>query len=266
MTSKLDDLRLRLAEVSDLGRARALLDWDQRTQMPAAGAEIRAEQLATLARIRHERLVSDDLGAALEAAAGDVEGLPYESTDASLVRVARREWEKARRVPADLRAEITRAASLAEHAWAEFRERSDFAGFLPYLERNVELRRSYAECFEGFDGFEHPYDPLLDDFEPGMTTEEVRRRPRRASRRRSPARRRGREPSGFRGRLLPTRRLPGLDAGGARARSGRSLCRSSRTRGASTPPSIRSRPRSPRRTSASRPGSTPRTSGQPCGR
>ena len=174
MTSKLDDLRLRLAEVSDLGRARALLDWDQRTQMPAAGAESRAEQLATLARIRHERLVSDDLGAALEAAASDVEGLPYESTEASLVRVARREWEKARLVPADLRAEITRAASLAEHAWAEFRERSDFAGFLPYLERNVELRRSYAECFEGFDGFEHPYDPLLDDFEPGMTTEEVR--------------------------------------------------------------------------------------------
>lgn len=173
MTSKLDDLRLRLAEVSDLGRARALLDWDQRTQMPAAGAEIRAEQLATLARIRHERLVSDDLGAALEAAAGDVEGQPYESTEASLVRVARREWEKARLVPADLRAEITRAASLAEHAWVEFRERSDFAGFLPYLERNVELRRSYAECFEGFDGFEHPYDPLLDDFEPGMTTKEV---------------------------------------------------------------------------------------------
>ena len=145
MTSKLDDLRLRLAEVSDLGRARALLDWDQRTQMPAAGAEIRAEQLATLARIRHERLVSDDLGAALEAAAGDVEGLPYESTEASLVRVARREWEKARLVPADLRAEITRAASLAEHAWVEFRERSDFAGVpsVPGAERGAaaKLRR-----------------------------------------------------------------------------------------------------------------------------
>jgi carboxypeptidase Taq len=73
-----------------------------------------------------------------------------------------------------LRAEITRAASLAEHAWAGLRERSDFSGFLPYLERNVELRRRYGECFEGFDGFEHPYDPLLDDYEPGMTTEEAR--------------------------------------------------------------------------------------------
>jgi carboxypeptidase Taq len=174
MPSKLDDLRERLAEVSDLGRARALLDWDQRTQMPAAGAETRAEQVATLARIRHERLISDDLGAALDAAAAEVEGSSYESDEASLVRVARREWEKARRVPPALRAEITRAASLAEHAWAKFRERSDFAGFLPYLERNVELRRRYADCFDGFEGFEHPYDPLLDDFEPGRTTEEVR--------------------------------------------------------------------------------------------
>jgi carboxypeptidase Taq len=174
MPSKLDDLRVRLAEVSDLGRARALLDWDQRTQMPAAGAETRAEQVATLARIRHERLVSDELGAALDAATAEVQGRPYESDEASLVRVTRREWEKARRVPAALRAEITRAASLAEHAWAEFRERSDFAGFLPYLERNVDLRRRYAECFDGFEGFSHPYDPLLDDFEPGLTTEAAR--------------------------------------------------------------------------------------------
>jgi len=174
MPSKLDDLRVRLAEVSDLGRARALLDWDQRTKMPAAGAETRAEQVATLARIRHERLVSDELGAALDAATAEVEGRPYESDEASLVRVTRREWEKARRVPAALRAEITRAASLAEHAWAEFRERSDFAGFLPYLERNVDLRRRYAECFDGFEGFSHPYDPLLDDFEPGLTTEAAR--------------------------------------------------------------------------------------------
>jgi carboxypeptidase Taq len=173
VSPRLEQLQLRLAQISDLGRARALLDWDQRTQMPPAGAEARAEQLATLARIRHEMLVSEELGALLDGAAQEVEDEAYDSNEASLVRVARREWEKARRVPAELRAEITRAASLAEHAWAGFRERSDFAGFLPYLERNIELRRRYAECFDGFPGFEHPYDPLLDDFEPGMTTAEA---------------------------------------------------------------------------------------------
>jgi carboxypeptidase Taq len=173
-SSNIDRLREQLAEISDLGAAGALLDWDQRTKMPPAGAEARAEQQATLARIGHGMLVSDQLGALIDAASQEVEGLPYDSTDASLVRVARRDWEKARRVPAELRGEITRSASLAEQAWVGCRERSDFAGFLPHLERNIELRRRYIDCFEGFGGFEHPYDPLLDDFEPGMSTAELR--------------------------------------------------------------------------------------------
>jgi carboxypeptidase Taq len=171
--SKLDELRERLGEISDLGRARALLAWDEHTQMPRAGIEPRAEQLATLARIRHERLISDELGRLIDAAASELDSLPYDSDEASLIRVARRGWEKSRRVPTDLRAEMTRTSSLAEHAWEEARAKSDFSAFLPHLERNVELRRRYAECFDGFEGFEHEYDPLLDDFEPGMTTPEV---------------------------------------------------------------------------------------------
>jgi carboxypeptidase Taq len=169
----LDELRERLAEVNDVGRARALLGWDERTHMPPAGAEVRSEQLATLARIRHRLLISDELGRLIDAAARETESLPYESDEASLVRVARRGWEKARRVPADMRAEMTRVASVAEHAWAEARANSDFAGFLPYLRQNVELRRRYADCYDGFEGFEHEFDPLLDDFEPGMTTPEI---------------------------------------------------------------------------------------------
>jgi carboxypeptidase Taq len=173
MPTSVEELRTALAEISDLGRARALLAWDERTQMPPAGAESRAEQEATLARVRHERLIADQLGKLLEAAAAEVDGASYDSVEASLVRATRREWEKARRVPAELRAEMTRESSRGEHVWMEARERSDFESFLPSLERNVELRRRYAECFEGFGGFEHPYDPLLDDYEPGMTTAEV---------------------------------------------------------------------------------------------
>jgi len=171
--AKLDELRERLGEISDLGRARALLAWDEHTYMPPAGIEPRSEQLATLARIRHERLISDELGRLIDAASAELDSAPYDSDDVSLVRVARRGWEKARRVPADLRAEMTRVSSLAEHAWEDARANSDFGAFLPHLERNVELRRRYADCFEGFEGFEHEYDALLDDFEPGMTTAEV---------------------------------------------------------------------------------------------
>ena len=161
----------RLGEISDLGRARALLAWDERTMMPSGGAEVRAEQLATLTRLRHERLASDELGSLLDELRPRAEGMPRDSIEASMVRATTREWEKARRVPAALRAEIARASSLAEHAWIEARAGSNFDAFLPLLERNVELKRRYIECF---DDARHPYDPLLDDFEPEATTAEVR--------------------------------------------------------------------------------------------
>ena len=158
-----------LAEISDLGRAAALLAWDERTKMPRAGAEARAEQIATLARIRHLRLASDELGRLLDAADDGLGSRPQLDFEASLVRLARRDWEKARRVPAELSAELARTTSLAEHAWEGARASSDFAAFLPHLERVVELKRRYIECFD----VDHPYDALLDDFEPGMKTAEL---------------------------------------------------------------------------------------------
>src|SRR5262249_9603851 len=96
----------------------------------------------------------------------------YDSFEASLIRVTRRDWEKARKVPSELRADMSRAAALAIPVWVDARERNDFAAFLPALRENLELRRRYIECYEG--EFDEPYDALLDDFEPGMKTAEVR--------------------------------------------------------------------------------------------
>jgi carboxypeptidase Taq len=169
VSSSLEALLASLHEIADLGRSRALLEWDERTMMPPGGAAVRAEQLATLTRLRHQRLASDELGRLLDAARAE---LPSEDSDgfaARLVAIGRREWEKARRVPAELRAETARAASLGETAWESARAANDFAALLPHLDRVIELRRRYVECFE----FDHPYDPLLDDFEPGMTTGEL---------------------------------------------------------------------------------------------
>jgi carboxypeptidase Taq len=162
-------LREKLGQIHDLDRARAVLAWDSRTMMPAGGAEVRAEQLATLEGVRHDLLVSDEIGRLLEELRSYEEGLPADSDEASLVRVSRRDRDKELRVPASLRSAIARAKSLGEHAWKEARARSDFDSFVPYLERNVELKLRYAECFDA----EHVYDPLLDDFEPGMKTVEV---------------------------------------------------------------------------------------------
>ena len=169
-STAIDALRTALGEISDLGRARALLAWDERTQMPRGGAAVRAEQVATLTRVRHRLLAGDDLARLLDAAEAEVTGARRESVPASLVRVARRDHEKARRVPAELRAEIARATSIAEHRWERARADADFAALAPDLERVVELKRRYIECFDAA----HPYDPLLDDFEPGMRTAELR--------------------------------------------------------------------------------------------
>jgi carboxypeptidase Taq len=100
---------------------------------------------------------------------GDGEG-GARAADAALVRVARRDWEKARRVPSELAAELARAGALGHAAWVDARERSDYAAFLPALQRNVELKLRYVDCFEGYDD---PYDVLLDDYEEGMTSADV---------------------------------------------------------------------------------------------
>ena len=95
---EMDDLtvlRERLAEISDLGRAAGVLGWDQRVTMPPLGTESRAESLATLGRIIHERFTDPEIGRLLERLAPLEESLPYDSDEASLIRVTRRDWEKA---------------------------------------------------------------------------------------------------------------------------------------------------------------------------
>jgi carboxypeptidase Taq len=89
------------------------------------------------------------------------ESLPYDSDEASLIRVARKDYEKARRVPNDLQAEMTRTAALTMNVWVEARKKADYSLFLPHLQKTIELK-SYVECFDTTDSV---YDPLLDDFE-----------------------------------------------------------------------------------------------------
>lgn len=170
MDADLRTLRERLAEIADLYRAMGVLGWDQRVTMPPLGTPARAEALATLGRIAHEKFVGAEIGSLLERLGPLEESLEYDSDDASLIRVTSRDWEKQRRVPSELRAEMTRAGAQGHQIWVEARASSDFESFLPALEQNLELKRRYVECFEWDDS---PYTPLLDDFEPLMKTSEV---------------------------------------------------------------------------------------------
>ena len=167
-----EDLRGRLQQISDLGKTMALLSWDQQVMMPRGGSPLRAEQLATVGRIAHERFTSPEIGRLLDDLREWGEQQEYDSFEASLIRVVSSDWEKARRVPADLRAEMSRSAALAQPVWVDARKNNDFASFLPVLRKNLDLRKRYIECFDVSD---EPYDIVLDDFERGMKTAEVRR-------------------------------------------------------------------------------------------
>ena len=169
--AKLNELRERVGTILDLNRASALLGWDQQTMMPPAGNDARADQLATIDRFSHELFVSDETGKLLDELAEHESALDPESIDAALIRVTRRDYEKARRVPPELQAEITKAEVLGVMAWAEARRNSDFEAFLPYLEKNVALKRRYIECFK--DTGRSDYDILLDDYQEGARSEEI---------------------------------------------------------------------------------------------
>jgi len=172
MPDALERLKTRLAEQHSLDELISLLAWDQRTIMPPAGGRQRAGHMALLQRLSHELFTDPEVGRLLDDLAPLEGSLDPDSDDAALLRVTRRDYEKAVRVPAELRAEMTRAASEAAPVWVKAKATSDFELFLPLLERNVELRRRYIACFEPQD---EPYDILLDDFEPEMKAAEVTR-------------------------------------------------------------------------------------------
>jgi carboxypeptidase Taq len=170
MTQAFDELLRRLGEISDVQMTAGLLVWDEETKMPPLGAEARAEQRATLTRIAHELKTAPELGELLEELRPFEEEHEPASFEASVVRVARRDYDKAVRVPASLRAELVRSASRGYRAWLEARQEGDYTILLPHLEHGLGLLHRYIDCFEPADD---PYDILLDEYEPGMKTAEV---------------------------------------------------------------------------------------------
>lgn len=170
MSEKLQQLKQILGEVSDLNRAVSILSWDQQVNMPFKGTEARGEQMATLSKIAQEKFISDEVGRLLEDLKQEFEGADSDSDEAAMIRVTARNYDKAKRVPPDFIQEQAIVSSKAFEAWVEARHQSDFSIFRPHLEKVVELIQKYISFFPAGS---HPYDTLLDDYEPGMKTEEV---------------------------------------------------------------------------------------------
>jgi carboxypeptidase Taq len=162
----LKELRARLQETSDLSGAAAVLNWDQATYMPTGGAAARARQYARLSRLAHERMTSPALGRLLDALVPHGESLPPDSDDARLIAVVRRDFEKARKVPARYVERANAIGAASYDAWTRARPANDFAAMRPYLEQTIDLSREYAGFFAPY---AHIADPLIDDMDEGTT-------------------------------------------------------------------------------------------------
>ena len=159
-----------VGEVVDLRNAASLIAWDERVYMPRGGVTVHGEMAATVQRIAHEKFTSPELGRALQNAARDVASLPAESEWTRLVQATTRDYDRATRVPAEWVEKHARVAAAAHQAWQEARASSAYTVFQPHLEAIVQLEQEYARFFELIS---HPYDALIDPYEPGIRTSEV---------------------------------------------------------------------------------------------
>jgi carboxypeptidase Taq len=171
MQAQFQELETRLREIHDLNAAGAVLNWDQSTYMPPGGGPARARQMSTLRRITHQKATDPALGELLGELQPYGESLSYDSYEASLIRVARRDYERSTKVPTDFVARFSRHRAESFHAWAKARPADDFAAVRPYLEKTVDLRRQQADFFPGY---AHIADPLIDAFDEGMTVAALR--------------------------------------------------------------------------------------------
>jgi carboxypeptidase Taq len=169
MTAPLEKLSTLMGEVIDLRHAASVLNWDERVYMPPGGADTRSLAVATVRKLAHERFTSSEVGDLLAQVKATLNG-DGTSEVARIVAVTARDYGKATRVPASFVAEQAKVTSAAQHAWQKARAESDFSAFAPHLSRVVTLKREYVSFFPPA---AHPYDTLLDDYEPGLTTADV---------------------------------------------------------------------------------------------
>jgi carboxypeptidase Taq len=167
MPKQFDELKTRLMEVSDLENASLLLDWDQSTYMPPGGASSRGRQIALLAKLAHEKSIDPAIGKLLDELQPYEESLPYDSDEASLIRVARRDYERAIKVPPQFIAEMHQHFSNSYNTWVTARPDNNFKALEPLLERGVDISHRLADFFPGY---EHLADPLIDYADYGMKT------------------------------------------------------------------------------------------------
>jgi carboxypeptidase Taq len=170
MAPLFEELCTRSRQAALLESIEAVLGWDERTYMPTAAGEYRAEQMTFISGQVHRRRTDPRIGELLASLSGSELTKDRHSDAATTIRQLQRDYDKRVKLPQALVEELTRASVLGQQAWVKARQENDFASFAPHVEKLYGLKRQQAECL----GYrEHPYDALLDDFEPEAKTSEV---------------------------------------------------------------------------------------------
>lgn len=160
-----------LARINALRNSASVLEWDMEVNMPPAGADARANQLAVLQELAHQFFTSDETGKLIELAQKDIAHLPYESDEASMIRIVSQDYEDEVKLPSDFVAEMSRVTTKAHHTWAKAREENNFKGFEADLSRIIEMKRQEAD-YRGYD--KNPYDALLGAYDKGINADMVK--------------------------------------------------------------------------------------------
>lgn len=165
------ELKTRLTEIDDIHAAASLMHWDQATYMPPGGATARGRQLATLKQLAHIKMTDGTIAHLLEELQSYEADLPYDSNEASLLRLTRRLHEQCANVPAAFMAEFSQHRAQCYQVWAKARPENNFALVQPYLEKTLEFSQEWANFFSDY---EHIADPSINSSDYGMKATDIR--------------------------------------------------------------------------------------------
>lgn len=166
MPNSYNDYVVLMQKIADLSNAIAVMSWDNEVYLPEHSGPLRARQIATLATMTHELFTAKSTGTLLTAL--NKEKLPFKK--AKNVSLTLKDYQRDKKFSPQFVMQKSTVVSHAYHAWAEAKKKNDFALFAPKLDQLLQLVREETQIL-GFE--EHPYDALLDQYEPGIRVKKL---------------------------------------------------------------------------------------------
>ncbi len=166
-------LMLRAKDIEVLDSALGIVDWDLDTYMPPAAIELRSEQLSLLNRLLHEMRSSPEVGELLTQVEKNKESL--NEVQKRNVFLMRRKHDIATKIPSELVGELSKQKAIATDVWKKAKAISSWKLFEPELKKLIDLAVKREEIAMEVKGISNIYDSMLDDYERGITAEEIAR-------------------------------------------------------------------------------------------